>query len=212
MKQILYNAYYQDSGYPFQDLAKEVKTAILPDDLTNPDSIMVVWGGADINPLLYNHKQCTLGGTGGRRDFMEWALVQRAGMMGIPIIGVCRGAQMLCGYAGGYLFQHTTHHAGPNHEVTTYDGKRFMVNSIHHQMMCVPKEVDHQVIAWSSTHRSDVYKYDGDKDHSMPEKELECVYFPKIKGFAVQWHPEGMEADLPATKYILEKMNELNLL
>jgi gamma-glutamyl-gamma-aminobutyrate hydrolase PuuD len=210
LKKILYNAYYQDSGYPFQELAEQVKTAILPDDLVEPDSVLVIWGGADINPLLYNHKQCRLGGTGGRRDFMEWALIQRAVLMGIPIIGICRGAQMLCGYAGGYLFQHTTNHAGYQHMVDTYDGQTFKVNSIHHQMMCVPKEVDHQVIAWSSEHLSECYIYDGDKDHPAPEKELEFVYFPAIKGYAIQWHPEGMDKECSATKYIMEKLNGLH--
>ncbi len=206
MKKVVYSAYYNDNCYPFAHLGEQVKTAIVPEDIEEPNSILIVWGGADIDPLLYKHKQCARGGTGGRRDFMEWALIQRAVKLGIPIIGVCRGAQMLCGYAGGYLIQHTTGHSGYNHPVTTHDGKEFMVNSIHHQMMIVPKEVDHEVIAWSTTHLSDVYKYDGDKDHPIPEKELECVWFPAIKGFGVQWHPEAMNQHSEATKYILESM------
>lgn len=211
MKTVLYNAYYADNGYPFQDLAEQVKTAIVPDDITYTNSILVVWGGADIDPAFYNHERCRLGGSGGKRDHVEWDLIRRAVQMNIPIIGVCRGAQMLCAYAGGYLFQHTTGHAGPHHLVDTYDGVTLRVNSIHHQMMCVPEGVDHQVIAWSRERESSCYQYDGDKEHPVPEKELECVWFPAIKGFAVQWHPEGMEPDAPATAYIKEKMNGLGI-
>jgi len=206
MRKKIYTGYYNDSGYPFLPLVSGgVELATAPDDLTELSSILVLWGGADISPELYDHDMCKETYCSQVRDLIEWDLAKGAIERGIPIIGVCRGAQILCALAGGYLFQHTTGHAGSPHKIETYNGEIHVVNSMHHQMMCVPKKVDHEVLAWTSNRRSTVYKYDGDQHHPEPEKELECVWFPKIKGFAVQWHPEGMVPDCSATKFIYKE-------
>lgn len=134
--------------------------------------------------------------------------MQRAIEMGIPIIGVCRGAQMLCAAAGGYLIQDVNGHHG-RHEVTTYDGNKFIVNSIHHQMM-VPNDVEHTLVGWSSSNLSTqagvpYYGYKQGEFFVPPAdwREPEFVYFPKINGYAIQWHPEMMALESDATKYVL---------
>lgn len=208
MIKTLYSAYYKDSGHPFNSLAKEVIVARQPSDMIEEDSALVIWGGSDIHPNLYNHVMGRGTYPGGKRDDDEWALLQQAIKMGIPIFGVCRGGQMLCAAAGGYLIQHVNNHAGARHEVTTSNGETFMVNSIHHQMMVAPKEVGHEMLAWSTRHLSDVYLYQNDQNHPVPQQEAEFIYFPAIKGFAIQWHPEAMHLDSPATQFIMEQINE----
>ena len=206
MKQVLYSGYYPDDGYPFHTLAKDVVTAKLPEDIIEPDSILVIWGGSDINPALYGHEQSLRTYPGGRRDYIEWDLIQKAIMLDIPIIGVCRGAQMLCAAAGGYLIQHVDNHTGSHHKVDTIDGTSFTVNSIHHQMMCVPEEVDHVRLAITDKPRSQRYIYQKDREHN-PVAELEAVWFPTLKGLAIQWHPEAMDDGSDATKFIMEKID-----
>lgn len=198
---MLYSAMYQH-GYPFDHKFDKLKVVSFPDEMVEQDAALVVWGGSDITPRLYGHKQSITTYSGGRRDLQEWALMKKAVEMGIPIIGICRGAQMLCALSGGYLFQDVSSHAGPNHMVLTSTGERFMTNSIHHQMMCVPEGVEHEVLAWAEERRSTRYIYQDDLEHIPPEKELEYVYFPKTNGFAIQWHPEGMEDDCMATQFI----------
>jgi gamma-glutamyl-gamma-aminobutyrate hydrolase PuuD len=140
--------------------------------------------------------------------------MQRAIEMGISIIGVCRGAQMGCAAAGGWLIQNVHGHAGwGGHEVTTDDGIVFNVNSIHHQMM-VPDGVEHELIAWSSERRAEKFQPETSPAYGIDAgdswypaetwKEPEFVYFPKIKCYAIQWHPEGMKSDSDATRYVLE--------
>lgn len=212
----LYSAVYRDNGYPFQSLVPEgveepCVTVTLPSEITDDkDCALIVWGGSDIDPRLYNHPRSSLTYTGGKRDFIEWALMQRAIEVGIPIIGVCRGAQMACAAAGGFLLQHVDNHGGSRHLVNTPDGKQFQVNSIHHQMMVAPKEVDHELLAWSTDQRSAEYIYRDDRAFKVPEdwKEPEFFYFPKIKGFAIQWHPEAMNDTSEATQFIMEKIRE----
>lgn len=208
MIKTLYSACYNDSGHPFNVLAENVEVATTPSDMMEENSALVIWGGSDINPKLYGHARGNRTGSGGQRDDVEWALLQQGIKMGIPIFGVCRGGQMLCAAAGGYLIQHVNNHAGSNHTVVTSTGETLQVNSIHHQMMMAPKEVGHELLAWSSHRLSDVYLYKDDQNHPPPEKEPEFIYFPTIKGFAIQWHPEGMSRTSPATTFIMKAIHE----
>jgi len=117
---------------------------------------------------------------------------------------------MLCAAAGGYLLQDVRNH-GQSHDVETHDGKTLRVNSLHHQMMAGLEEVDHKLLAWASPTRSGgeyIWKNDLVWQPSENWKEPEFVYFPKIKGYAIQWHPEMMREDVPATVYIMEVLNE----
>ncbi len=141
--------------------------------------------------------------------------MHRAKDMGIPIIGVCRGAQMLCALAGGFLIQDVDNHAGPDHEVLTEEGERFMVSSLHHQML-YPFDVEHRMIATSKIMRSRGYYHDvridnGEKVEYNVEMpcEPEFVFFPKEKGIAIQWHPEYMRYETPANEYVERKIKEL---
>jgi gamma-glutamyl-gamma-aminobutyrate hydrolase PuuD len=129
-------------------------------------------------------------------------MLQKAIEIGIPTIGVCRGAQMLCAAAGGKLIQHLDNHAGAGHDILTVDGQTMYVNSLHHQMM-YPWEVDHQLLAWSKEKRSEEY-HDEDRILNEIPCEPELVVFPKIKGIAAQWHPEAMRSETPASQYLLK--------
>lgn len=195
--------------YPFDEmnLFDSYKVVIDPADLTK-DSCLVVWGGGDISPTMYNRAVGAATAADyrlSRRDALEWELMCRAEELEIPIIGICRGAQMLCALAGGWLIQDATNH-GTAHEVVTIDNKRFVVSSLHHQMM-VPFEVDHEIIAWSKKKLSDYY-LDVDMKVNVP-METEFVYFPKQRGIAIQWHPEYMDVSCPANEYVKEKVKEL---
>ena len=62
------------------------------------------------------------------------------------------------------------------------------------------------MIAWSSDALSDVYIDDDDSSIDVPV-EPEFVYFPSVKGFAIQWHPEMMAESSVATQYVLNFIN-----
>jgi gamma-glutamyl-gamma-aminobutyrate hydrolase PuuD len=202
----LYNAIYQGNGYPFNRLVDESTYVLDPAELISRDGVLVIWGGADISPDLYNHpvsRRCAP--YAGRRDRTEWDLLQEAIRMQLPIIGVCRGAQMLCAAAGGYLLQDVNNHIG-GHNVLTRDGKKFHVNSIHHQMMAGLENTKHELVAWAEHSVGAPYIYRDDQTWEPPAGwvEPEFVYFPEINGYAIQWHPEGMDDKSEATKYVLD--------
>jgi gamma-glutamyl-gamma-aminobutyrate hydrolase PuuD len=195
---------YGGSCHPFNSLCGKAEVVHSPEQLEEGDSALIIWGGSDIDPELYGHPVHSTTYPGGLRDRLEWSLLQRAIERGIPIIGVCRGAQMLCAAAGGFLIQDVENHHG-GHPVETMDGQRFGVNSIHHQMMAGLEKVYHELVAWRPGRMGAPYRYKDDQLY-IPEpdwKEPEFVYFPKIHGYAIQWHPEGMGLESPATQYVL---------
>jgi gamma-glutamyl-gamma-aminobutyrate hydrolase PuuD len=112
---------------------------------------------------------------------------------------------MLCALAGGFLIQDVTHHAGHNHLVATKDGRSFMVNSLHHQML-YPFDVEHEMVAWSAPALSSHY-LDVNDPIEVPI-EPEFVYFPKEKGIAIQWHPEYMRYEMEAQEYVKEQLEK----
>lgn len=210
----LVSACFYDT-HPFDQL-EFIENAVVTEDpnILAPGDILVVWGGGDIHPSLYGHGISVKSGARrdrpGDRDIIEWNLMQRAKELGIPIIGVCRGAQMLCALEGGHLFQHVENHAGQRHLIKTIDGEELFVNSLHHQMM-QPKG-DYELIAWTKplSNKYHVYFVDdtGGAEHVLPQghvdKEPEFVYYPKIKGFAIQWHPEMEHGNTAGTRYLLK--------
>jgi gamma-glutamyl-gamma-aminobutyrate hydrolase PuuD len=208
----LMSAYYHGS-YPFDNptlfpMFTEGESTTDPDDL-DKDCALVVWGGGDIFSGYYN-RGCSKRGGGYReteRDAIEWALMRRAIELGIPIIGICRGGQMLTAAAGGYLIQHIEGHSGHHSVVSpTNPDICFNVNSIHHQMM-VPDGTAHQVLVQAAPRRSSIY-LDVDTNVEM-EIEPEYIFYPDIRGFAIQWHPEMMAVSSKATHYVSDTFKEL---
>lgn len=174
---------------------------------------LVIWGGEDISPSIYNaavSKHTYAPSLPSRRDRIEMDACNAAIERGIPIIGVCRGAQLVCALAGGRLIQHVNGHGG-SHLMDTSEGESIMTTSVHHQMM-YPYDVEHELLAWSATKRSNVYMIADDiSDPEMEDKpEPEVVWFPRIKALAIQGHPEFVSnpETSPFVQYCMRKVDQ----
>lgn len=202
----LVSALYNNAG-PFELLRNitDFDVACQPNELTKND-VLLLHGGEDISPSLYNHPVHEYTGAGvapSKRDRYEWDLIQRAIELEIPIVGICRGAQMLCAAAGGYLIQHVDHPS--SHVVKTADGEFVRTNSCHHQMQ-YPFDVEHEMLMWIDKPISPVHLV-GDGRSITPPVEPEAVFYPKIKGFAPQWHPEWLDDNHPANVSLINMIN-----
>ena len=70
-------------------------------------------------------------GVSSRRDATERALLDWARSERLPVLGVCRGAQVICRLEGGVELAPVSGHAGTRHTVRLADGSRREVNSFH---------------------------------------------------------------------------------
>lgn len=92
---------------------------------------LVVGGGDDISPMLYAGEMVAEARLDPDRDALEQRLVRQALDLGKPVLGICRGAQMLNVALGGNLHQRAYDHYAdsryyrtilPRKDVTVLDG------------------------------------------------------------------------------------------
>jgi len=193
-----YESVLQAGGIPMV-LPPYDDAAALCQTLDKVDGILLS-GGGDINPLLLGEEPVPgLHGICPQRDEMELLLVREAYNRQLPILGICRGIQVLVAALGGTLYQdlNTQYSEAPlvkhdqdldrayaSHTVRLEDGstlsrlfpeakkKGLPVNSFHHQAVQTPGPLLH--ITAKAT--------DG------VIEAVESNEFKSIIG--VQWHPE----------------------
>jgi putative glutamine amidotransferase len=149
-------------------------------------------GGPDLDPEAYGSRErhAELGPTEPSLDAFELALARAALERGMPLLGICRGAQALNVACGGTLHQHLPGHrqsdpgCTTSHEVEVLPRTRLAgligagvhaVNSFHHQA------VDRVPDGFAVTARA-------------PDDTVEAIERTGDGGWAVgvQWHQEYM--------------------
>ena len=199
-RRVRLNAAYVDAiaragGIPY---VAPVMDPSLIDDVLSPAAALVVTGGEDVDPALFGESpRPGLGRV--VRDLDEWeiALVRRARQRGIPVLGVCRGIQVLNVALGGTLIQdiarerpgaldhqQAEERSSRTHAVACVSGSRLAglvgdaptVNSMHHQAIALAAP-GLRVTA------------------TAPDGIIEGVEWAGTEWWAVgvQWHPEELD-------------------
>jgi len=75
-----------------------------PRQLADVDGL-VIGGGAHIEPGRYAERPSIEYAYDAERDELEWRALEHARARGLPVLGICRGAQLLNVFGGGTLFQ-----------------------------------------------------------------------------------------------------------
>lgn len=78
-----------------------------PQQPTSPEPYqgVVITGGHDVDPVLYAEESEVLPRYDPERDRFESGIIDDALARGLPLLGICRGAQLLNVRLGGSLFQ-----------------------------------------------------------------------------------------------------------
>jgi putative glutamine amidotransferase len=182
------------AGYPRLVQRAGGLAAMLPPDVPEHAAAavarldgLVVAGGPDVDPSRYGAERSPRTGPAApERDAWELALIRAALAAGTPLLGICRGMQLLNVALGGTLVQHLDGHARQvgvfgTHPVEPVPGTRYAgivpeaasVPAYHHQ--AVERLGEGLVVS--------AYAEDG---------VVEAVELPDARGWVlgVQWHPE----------------------
>ena len=197
---------------PFNESAEVIKAQIeMVDGL-------LLSGGQDVTPKNYGEEPMPkLGDIFPERDDFEYSLLKAALEAKKPVLGICRGVQIINTYFNGSLYQdlsymgiETLKHNQVNtparvtHSVSVdktsklfgiFGEESFMVNSFHHQAI---KEVGDGLV----------------KTAAAPDGIIEAVEktdYPFLVG--VQWHPEMLHESVEMmnklfARFIREASNE----
>jgi putative glutamine amidotransferase len=170
---------------------------------------LLLSGGADLDPARYHEPVVGTRSVEPGRDALEEDSYRAAAAAGVPILGVCRGMQMLNVLAGGSLVQHLEGHESepyPSGTVTRHGldlvpGTRFamlvgethdlQVNSYHHQAVTPDRLGRHLRISAVAPHPGV-----GDLVEALESTD------PDRWLIGVQCHPERTESSPP----VLERL------
>jgi putative glutamine amidotransferase len=190
-------------------------TVLLPPQPADPDiadrvldglDALLITGGKDVDPAAYGRQPHPETDRPGRqRDAWEFTLLDAALRRKLPVLGICRGAQVLNVALGGTLHQHLPdvighagHRAGnavfntlpirtvPGTRLAALVGETVDAKCYHHQAVAEVAE-GLVVSAW-------------DADGVIEALELPGESFV----LAVQWHPEESLEDLRLFSAIVE--------
>ena len=160
----------------------------LPEISTDYDGL-ILCGGNDIDPKYYQQEINGAVNIDSQRDPVDFALLEAFIKAGKPVLGICRGHQLINVYFGGSLHQDLPekdlHTNGQDfsiaHEVTAKEGSivhqlwgsSFAVNSAHHQAI---DRLGRDLMA--TAYWQDQY--------------IEAIEHQSLPIYGVQWHPERM--------------------
>lgn len=142
---------------------------------------LLLAGGGDLHPARYGqcpHVDAHLS-IDEVRDAEEQTLFEVFCKYRKPVLGVCRGAQLINVFLGGTLHQHIGSHADCCHTVQYTDvlaellGAQGTVNSYHHQSV---NQIAHALTVAARA----------------PDGTVEALIHPSASILSVQWHPERM--------------------
>lgn len=161
-------------------------------NITDVDLILFT-GGEDVDPELYNESKGKFTYINKNRDQKEKEVFNFFKGY-VPMLGICRGNQLLCVLNGGKLIQHVEGH-GKEHKIRIKDYQiPVIITSTHHQMV-YPfnlKEENYELIAYSEFFKSNTYLNGNNEEIDLPKEflEPEIVFYPKTKCLGIQGHPE----------------------
>ena len=164
--------------------AKAVKITSLKVNPAKYDGL-VLPGGGDVNPKLYGAKKHSRTyGISATLDKLQIGLVRKFSKAGKPVIGLCRGNQVINVAFGGSLYQHIKGWHKGSRTVKIKKGSWLYgifgssekTSHYHHQ--CVLRLGKGLVATqWDAK-----------------DKRIEAIEHESLPVYGLQWHPEGMGA------------------
>lgn len=127
-QKVFSDAIFEAGGIPYMIPMNAGEYA---DDIMSVIDGLIIIGGHDVSPLVYQQEpRKKIGTIKPDRDTNDTQLFRKAIDNGIPVLGVCRGLQLINAVLGGTLYQ----------DLSEYDGI-----SIQHNQKAKPEYVTHSI-------------------------------------------------------------------
>lgn len=175
------------------------------------DIVLFTGGVDDVSSQLYGkvpHRETFNDFDADVRDIQVF---REAVTLGIPMVGVCRGAQFLHVMNGGELYQHVDGHNNRHDIWLRKEQTTVSASSVHHQMCKYNPKMEVLADALTSSYRwEDPYKCDipPPTRTSFKEVDVEAFWYEDTACFGVQGHPEYQGFD-EYTKWFLKCIEDL---
>lgn len=142
------------------------------------------------------------------RDELEFDLVQRADEKGIPVLGICRGSQLLNIHFGGTLHQDIANFYTEVPQIKTVWPKKRVWIDVESQLYDILKLRR----VWVNALHHQAVKELGEKMKVVAREESEVVqaieHTEREFIMGVQWHPEYMP-QIPRQRHIFKRLVEV---
>ena len=122
------------------------------------------------------------------RDRTESILIRAAIDANLPILGVCRGLQMLNRYFGGNVLRSEDGQHVGLHTVKLNDGRILNVNSFHNDVVTSETLAD-ELIPFAKA----------------DDGVIEGLTHPSLPITAIQWHPERANSSVTYDQFLVEQ-------
>ena len=156
---------------------------------------LVIMGGIDISPLSYG-ENCTYeqGDSSFRRDMHEKELILTCAQKEVPILGICRGHQMINVAFGGTLYQDNRMKDPNVYQHYQKEKKQFPIHSIDIKDHTFLSHIFGETAMVNSYHHQSIKDLaEGFQISAVSEDGLvEAIEHQSLKIYGVQFHPETM--------------------
>ena len=170
-----YATYFASLGY--QLLVLPAQTNICVIERLDPDLVLLT-GGGDVPAEYYNSDIKVVAQH--ERDLLENAMIEFAMKHHVPLLGICRGMQMINGFLGGELTRNNenTHPIAVSHRIHIFDciDADCVVNSYHRDV--IQRNLLSKELKAIATHQT--------------QNHVEAFVGITRHILGIQWHPERM--------------------
>ena len=151
---------------------------------------LIIPGGVDIDPSYYNEENNACEDINPRLDAYEIKALEEAVKLKIPVLGICRGHQLINVFFKGTLYQnifccdfHKRYKDKDRVHCTKVDPKGFVYDVYKNEKICV-----------NSAHHQAIKDLGEDLIPVQYSEEglIEAIQHKYLPIFGVQWHPERM--------------------
>lgn len=152
-------------------------------------------GGADVGPQMYGQHRHPSTHIDNSRDVIDAGYFNIALAEDIPMVGICRGGQLLNVLSGGSMYQDVDNHTNDHVIKDLITETEVFATSTHHQMMRPSETAVVVATAQEATDKVYMNEHGTPVKAVKPEADVEVCYYPTTRALCFQPHPEYRHQD-----------------